>query len=144
MADEPLEIIAFLNLLLECERAGAKALRHFQTQQPPPALAAALPELTRDEARYCAGLTQQIKRLGGEPSRATGDFLATILAAEGWPARLDLLIRGQRWVARRIAERRPGLQDAELSAFLAEMEQTHWMNLETAAKHLTAVTPDLG
>lgn len=144
MADEVLEIIAFLNLLLECERAGAKALRHFQTQQPPPALAAALPDLTRDEARYCAGLTDQIKRLGGVPSRATGDFLTSILATEGWPARLDLLIRGQRWVAKRIAERRPGLQDAELAAFLAEMEQTHWINVEMAAQFLAAITSEAG
>jgi len=131
------DTIAFLNLLLECERAGAKALRHFQTLAPAPRLAEALPALVGDEARYCAGLTQQITRLGGTPSRATGEFLETIRAAEDWPKRLDLLIRGQRWVAKRIAEKLPTYDDAELVDFLTEMHATHLVNV-AAAEELAA------
>ena len=132
MSDSRQDIIDFLNLMLECERAGAKALRTFQSQDPPPPLAAALPGLTGDEARYCAGLTGHIKRLGGTPSRRTGDFLATILGTEGWPARLDLLVRGQNWVAKRIAERLGQIDDGELVAFLTEMHATHVVNVDAA------------
>ena len=139
MAAEPSEMLAFLNLLLECERAGAKALQHFQSQQPPPNLAEALPVLIKDEARYCAGLTRQITRLGGEPSRATGEFFDTILATKGWPERLDLLIRGQRWVAKRIAERLPEAKDADLVAFLTEMTETHWLNVAQAEDIVSAL-----
>lgn len=138
MTAEQSDTVAFLNLLLECERAGAKALRFFQTQEPPTALAKALPELTRDEARYCAGLTQHITRLGGTPSRRTGDFLETIRAAEGWTRRLDLLVRGQRWVAKRISERMTSIEDAELAAFLTEMQTTHLVNV-AEAENIAAV-----
>jgi hypothetical protein len=136
------DTIAFLNLLLECERAGAKALRHFQTLEPPPAQAAALPALVGDEARYCAGLTRNISRLGGTPSRQTGEFLDTVRAAEGWPARLDLLVRGQRWVAKRIAERLPAISDAELAAFLTEMHSTHLVNVAQAQDLATGIARD--
>lgn len=133
------ETLDFLNLMLECERAGAKALRAFTDQTPPAVLAAALPTLFHDEARYCAGLSQHITRLGGSPSRQTGDFLAKIIAADGWPARLDLLVRGQRWVAKRIEERLPTIDDADLKGFLSEMHQTHLVNVAEAQKIANAL-----
>ncbi|HVI50819.1 MAG TPA: DUF6306 domain-containing protein [Candidatus Sulfotelmatobacter sp.] len=139
MTTEQLDTVAFLNMLLECERAGAKALRHFQTQDPPPVLAASLPALTKDEARYCAGLTRHITRLGGVPSPRTGGFLETVLAAEGWGARLDLLVRGQRWVAKRIAERMETVEDAELATFLIEMHDTHLLNIAEVQDIASAV-----
>ncbi len=138
MTIESSEMMDFLNLMLECERAGCKALGSFQTLAPPAALALALPTLVGDEARYCAGLTRHISRLGGTPSPRTGAFFETIAAAEGWIARLDLLIRGQMWVAKRIAERLPGVADAELSVFLTEMHATHLVNV-AAAQKITAL-----
>ncbi|PKU24861.1 DUF6306 domain-containing protein [Telmatospirillum siberiense] len=54
------DVIAFLDLMLECERAGAKALRQFERMTPPEIVAGALPRLFGDEARYCAGLSRQI------------------------------------------------------------------------------------
>lgn len=131
-SEQASDVLAFLDLLLECERAGAKALRRFEGMAPPEAVARALPRLFGDEARYCAGLSAQIVRLGGHPSRRTGDFLEKIRAAGDWPARLDLLVRGQRWVARRIAERLPAIGDPELAAFLDEMHRTHLANVAEA------------
>lgn len=128
------DIIAFLDLMLECERAGAKALRRFEQMTPPEIVAKALPHLFDDEARYCAGLARQITRLGGLPGGRTGDFLEKILAAGDWPARLDLLVRGQRWVARRIEEQIPSVADPELKAFLNEMHATHLANVAEAAR----------
>ena len=135
------EIIAFLVLMLECERAGAKALRRFEQMDPPPLVEKSLPHLFDDEARYCAGLKRQILRLGGEPGGKTGDFLEKILAADDWRARFDLLARGQRWVARRIEEKIPVIDDPELKAFLQEMHATHLANVakaQTIADALTA------
>ncbi|HXP95640.1 MAG TPA: DUF6306 domain-containing protein [Telmatospirillum sp.] len=125
-------IIAFLDLMLECERAGAKALRRFEQMTPPDVVAKALPRLFDDEARYCAGLSQQIVRLGGQPGRRTGDFFEKILAADDWQTRFDLLVRGQRWVARRIEEKIPEIDDLELKAFLSEMHGTHLANVAEA------------
>jgi hypothetical protein len=134
MTADTADTIDFLNLMLECERAGCKALARFEHEDPPPALARALPALVSDEARYCAGLTKHITRFGGIPSRRTGEFFDTVIAAEGWAARLDLLVRGQRWVAKRIGERLPGVADSELSAFLTEMHATHLVNVAEAQK----------
>ena len=142
--EQPSDIIAFLDLMLECERAGAKALRRFEQMAPPKLVATALPRLFDDEARYCAGLSQQILRLGGLPGRRTGDFLEKILSAESWLTRFDLLVRGQRWVARRIEEQLPLIEDPELKDFLSEMLATHQTNVKEAqsiADGLAKLTP---
>ncbi len=128
------DLLDFLNLMLECERAGAKALRLFELEEAPPALARALPALARDEARYCVLLSREITRLGGTPSSATGDFFAAITALPDWPARLDLLVRGQAWVARRLAERLEHIADPDLKASLREMHATHLVNVTEAQR----------
>ena len=53
-----------------------------------------------------------------------------------WLARFRLLDRGQRWVAQRIDETLPRLDDAELSAFLTEMRDRHVENIDRCAKSL--------
>jgi len=139
MATNPLppdELLALLNVLLESERAGARALAAFQKEPPADVDNALLAEVGRDEARYCAGLTRQIRRLGGTPSMATGAFFDKIMGLAEWPARFRLLDRGQRWVAQRIEESLPRLDDAELTEFLVEMRDRHIDNLGRCAKSL--------
>jgi hypothetical protein len=130
------DLLALLNTLLESERAGAKALTAFQKEPPAGVETGLLAEVGRDEARYCAGLTKQIRRLGGSPSAATGAFFDKIIALEEWPARFRLLDRGQRWVAKRIDEVLPQLDDAELTGFLIEMRDRHNENIDRCAKAL--------
>jgi nitronate monooxygenase len=125
-------VIDFLNLLLECERAGAKALRSADTLDIPADIAPMLARHFNDEARYCAGLKNQIIRLGGRPSTQTGAFLEQFTNAATWAAKLDLLIRGQHWVAKRIGEKLPVTNDTVLTAFLVEMQATHITNVEEA------------
>lgn len=130
------DLLSLLNVLLESERAGARALTAFQKAPPPGVEPALLAEVGRDEARYCAGLTRQIRRLGGDPSAATGAFFDKIMGLGEWPARFRLLDRGQRWVAQRIEETLPRLDDAELRAFLTEMRDRHVENIDRCAKSL--------
>ncbi|HLN22830.1 MAG TPA: DUF6306 domain-containing protein, partial [Patescibacteria group bacterium] len=77
-------LIDFLNLLLECERAGAKALRSADALDMPADIASMLARHFDDEARYCAGLRNQIIRLGGVPSTQTGAFLEQFTNAANW------------------------------------------------------------
>ncbi|HLN24119.1 MAG TPA: DUF6306 domain-containing protein, partial [Patescibacteria group bacterium] len=49
-----------------------------------------------------------------------------------WAAKLDLLIRGQNWVAKRIGETLPSIDDTALTAFLVEMQATHITNVAQA------------
>jgi hypothetical protein len=78
------EQAAFLNRMLEAERAGAKALLTILEQSPRRGEAwGALRRVHRDEAHNCALLGKQLERLGADYSHATGDFLGKLLAAEG-------------------------------------------------------------
>src|SRR5436305_1881088 len=83
--------------------------------------------------------TKPTRRLGGEPSNRTGDFFAKAKARQGWPARFDLLVRGQRWVESRIRESLPLVTDGDLASFLQEMADTHRVNVAAAEALLTAL-----
>jgi nitronate monooxygenase len=93
----------------------------------------------RDESRYVAGLVKQVKRLGGEPSPATGRFFDKALTLKDWPARFAFLDRGQRWVADKVVEILPNIRDAELRDFLSEMGERHTVNIARCADAAGAI-----
>jgi 5-formyltetrahydrofolate cyclo-ligase len=125
------EEIGLLNMLLEAERAGAKVLSAFlDDYQPDTPAWRQLAAVQRDEAKNCAILADLIRRLGGAPSTATGDFLGKALAVEGRAARLQFLNRGQGWVARKIAEALPNVKEDFVRSALAAMHESHLLNIE--------------
>jgi 5-formyltetrahydrofolate cyclo-ligase len=125
------EVIALLNVLLEAERAGAKVLASFLEDYPRDTPAwRRLAAVQRDEANNCAILIDLVRRVGGAPSVVTGDFLGKALAVEGRAARLQFLNRGQAWVARKIAEALPGIQEGFVRAALSAMHESHLLNIE--------------
>jgi 5,10-methenyltetrahydrofolate synthetase len=125
------ELAGLLNTLLEAERAGAKVLAAFleDYERDTPAWRQ-LSAVQRDEARNCAILIELIRRIGGIASVATGDFLEKALKIEGRIARLQFLNRGQGWVARKISEALPAIEDASLRRALADMYDSHRLNIE--------------
>jgi 5,10-methenyltetrahydrofolate synthetase len=136
------ELAAFLNMLLEAERAGAKVVSAFLDEIPLPAEARArLLEVQRDESRNCAVLLDQLRRLGVEPSKATGDFLQKALAVQGHRARLEFLNRGQAWVARRIASNLPRICDASLREEMRKMHDSHVVNIADCDGLLGTLAP---
>jgi len=125
------EVIGLLNSLLEAERAGAKVLAAFlDDYQPDTPAWRQLATVQRDEAKNCAILANLIRRLGGAPSTATGDFLGKALAVEGRAARLQFLNRGQGWVARKIAEALPNVKEDFVRSALSAMHESHLLNIE--------------
>jgi nitronate monooxygenase len=129
------ELVAFLNVLLESERAGARVLAKWchegsDAGVPPGSLAA----VRDDEARFCAGLTRQLERLGAAPSHATGRFHDKAMTIAAWPDRLRFLDKGQSWVAREIRDKLPRIADRELAAFLRDMLERHEDNLKLLAR----------
>lgn len=132
------EVLAALNELLEAERAGAKvALASARA-------AAGIPyrDLMRtvraDEARWCAMLSRQVRRLGGAASRRTGGFHAKALAFADPVERLAFLNRGQAWVVRRLEALIPRVRDDALHADLREMLESHRANIARAAAMIEA------
>jgi hypothetical protein len=132
---EAAELAAFLNVLLESERAGARVLARWCHEAGPDAGVGAdtLAAVRDDEARFCAGLSEHLKRLGNEPSHATGRFYDKAMTLAAWPERLRFLDKGQSWVAREIRDKLPRIEDAALAAFLRDMLERHEHNLKLCA-----------
>jgi hypothetical protein len=93
-----------LNLLLESERAGVAALDGLEAQVNHADLRRLLLTSRADEARDAAALEQLIRGSGGVPSERTGPFAAKVADAGSLRDRLQLLIHGEEWVARKIEE----------------------------------------
>lgn len=124
------EIAAFLNVLLEAERAGAKGTRAMLTEVPVGAPGAGLlAVVATDEARFCAMLAGHVTRLGGTPTRATGAFYEKLMASPAGAARFQFLNRGQGWVARKLREALPKIRDDGLRRDLREMLDVHERNI---------------
>jgi nitronate monooxygenase len=119
-----------LNRLLEAERAGAKLLAAYLDELPRgTGNWVGLETVQRDEARNCALLIDQLLKADVTPSMAIGDFYDKGVAIRGWRERLEFLNRGQRWVARRIAEALPGIAPSPVRSVLQQMHDSHLANI---------------
>ena len=126
------EVIAFLNELLEAERAGARVALDTAWEAAEPAMAEIMQGIRRDEARWCAMLLRQIERIGGEPSPCIGALHDQAMAIEDLKARVVFLNRGQGWVVRKLREMMPRLEDQTLYTDLAHMLSSHVANITIA------------
>jgi len=135
------EEVAFLNRMLEAERAGANALLNILEEHTRHGAAwTALRRIHADEAHNCGLLGAEIRRLGADYSHATGDFLGKLLAVEGPRARVEFLATGLRWAVKRFDEAAPRL-DAEARATVAGIREAHLRSIascEAVARMLPA------
>lgn len=123
------ELLAFLNEMLEAERAGAKALLHISKESGEKAAADLAMAVHHDEARWCAMLTAAIRLHGGNPSQVTGAFYEKVLAIGEPKARLALVNRGQGWVVKKLKEVIPRIDDEHLAKDLGVMLTSHEENI---------------
>jgi len=129
---EGAELIAWLNELLEGERAGAQGLSDLAKRHAEP-VASLLRDVARDEGRFCVMLRRHIVALGGAATTATGVFYDKLMARETLADQLKLLDRGQGAVVRSLESNLPRLAAAELIADLREMLDVHVVNIERCA-----------
>lgn len=127
------ELIAFLNELLEAERAGARVTLESAGATGNGPLAALLQTIQRDEARWCAMLLGHLKALGAAPSWKTGAFYGKAMALADLGERVAFLNRGQGWVVRKLREMLPRLRDERLHGDIAEMLRAHEANIALAS-----------
>ena len=66
------ELVAFLNSLLEAERAGAKVTLESAREAGSGPIAELMQAIQHDEAHWAGMLARQLKVLGATPSSATG------------------------------------------------------------------------
>lgn len=90
-----------INLLLESERAGVLALEELARDATSDKLRTFLRGAREEEARNVRELEALIRTAGGTPSDKTGPFAAKVAALTSIRDRLELMARGQEWVARK-------------------------------------------
>jgi len=132
------EIAAFLNELLEAERAGTGVALKSGEAAAGTRFADLLRDVHHDEARWCAMLLKQLKALGAPASTRVGAFQEKALAIEGLPERMAFLNRGQGWVVKKLREMLPKVRDDALHRDLADMLQSHEVNIARANEALKA------
>jgi nitronate monooxygenase len=130
------EVVEFLNTLGEAERAGGRVLHDLEQEASSLELKELLRKTGHDEGYWAGQIGAHIRRLGGEPSNRTGDFIDKVRALNDLKSKIELLNRGQRWVIRKIEERLPGLSDPHLKAFLVVMAKGHHVNIQAVDEAL--------
>ena len=129
-----------LNLLLECERAGAKLLAAYCDELPVGSdFHRRLSVVQRDEARNCSVLIHLLLEAGVQPSMEVGSFYRKGLRILDWRERLEFLNRGQQWVADRIAEALPGMAGFPGNKPLQAMLDSHLANIRLCEEPVHAV-----
>ena len=101
---ETTALLNFYNMLLEAERAGVMVLSELNIQVEDGRLKPILKKFLRDEGVNCRILVSLIHDLNAKPSDKTGAFADKIRALNNLDEKIQLLIRGQAWVARKIKE----------------------------------------
>lgn len=125
----PEEYGAFLNLLLEAERAGAKLLSAYLDELPQDSANwKSIRAVQRDEAHNCAVLIHLLLEAQVRPTSAVGDFYGRGMAIHGWRERLQFLNRGQAWVAKRLASGIPRVPETARKP-LQDMVDSHVANI---------------
>jgi hypothetical protein len=98
------ELQEILNLLLESERAGVVALDSLAGHVENDELKRLLTTSREDEAATARDLEGLIRDAGVTPSQRIGPFAGKVAAAGSLSQQLQLLIRGEEWVARKVEE----------------------------------------
>jgi hypothetical protein len=93
-----------LNLLIESERAGVVALDALAAEVAQSELRQLLLTSKDDEGATARQLEELIRAAGGTPSDKVGPFADKVAAAASLRGRLQLLIHGEEWVARKVEE----------------------------------------
>ena len=136
------ELAALLNLLLEAERAGARALSAWLDELPVESPAwPRLRAIQRDEARNCALLVDLLIGVGVKPSPKTGDFARRASEVVGWGNRLAFLNRGQAWVVRTLSTALPRLAASAGREVLERMRDSHRDNIAACEALLAELAP---
>ncbi|MGH6989873.1 MAG: DUF6306 domain-containing protein [Stellaceae bacterium] len=126
------EVIAFLNELLEAERAGSRVTLETARAAGVGPIADLMRTIQGDEARWCGMLLRHIKALGAAPSPNIGAFYDKAMAIPDINERIVFLNRGQGWVVRKLREMLPRVGDGALHADLSEMLRSHETNIALA------------
>lgn len=126
------ELESLLNQLLEAERAGHKLLDAMAQETSDPQLKSLFANFTDVEVSDVSILEGLIRLHGGTLSTKTGNFVDRVLSLDNLHDQINLLSRGQAWVARKVEQALALNPPPDIAAFLKEMANRHRHNMEWA------------
>jgi hypothetical protein len=134
-----------LNLLLESERAGVVALDALAAEVSPSELRQLLLTSKDDEGATARQLEELIRSAGGTPSDKVGPFAGKVAAAASLRDRLQLLIHGEEWVARKVEEALAlAQQSGPIHDYLLKMANRHRFEVEWGRAELIRLMSNVG
>jgi len=134
-----------LNLLLESERAGVVALDALAAEVGQSELRQLLLTSKDDEGATARQLEELIRAAGGTPSDKVGPFANKVAAAASLRDRLQLLIHGEEWVARKVEEALAlAPQSGPIHDYLLKMANRHRFEVEWGRAELIRLMNNAG
>ena len=134
-----------LNLLLESERAGVVALDTLAAEVAQSELRQLLLTSKDDEGATARQLEELIRAAGGTPSDKVGLFADKVAAAASLRDRLQLLIHGEEWVARKVEEALAlAPQSGPIHDYLLKMANRHRFEVEWGRAELIRLMNNAG
>lgn len=116
--------------LLEAERAGVICLEQLAFRSEDKRLNQLFTQLRNDEGKFCMMLHRLILERQAVPGGAVGAFAEKVMALEDMREQVALLVKGQEWVVRKIAELPQEELNEEETQFFTEMRVAHARNCE--------------
>lgn len=135
-SDQSRKLADFYIVLLEAERAGVQSISDIIPSVADGELKLLMEEYLRDEGMNCQMLIALIKNLGYEPGNKTGDFVNKIKELKTVSEKLELLIKGQEWVAKQIRYNRELMDKTSSRIFIEAMKIQHEENVDAMKKLL--------
>ena len=134
-----------LNLLLESERAGVVALDALAAEVGENELRQLLLTSKDDEGATARQLEELIRAAGGTPSDKVGPFADKVAAATSLRDRLQLLIHGEEWVARKVEEALAlAPRGGPIHDYLLKMANRHRFEVEWGRAELIRLMSNVG
>lgn len=122
------ELASLLETLIQAERSEARAIGPF-LEETSAEIRARLIHMQRVGSRNIAALACLLRGLGVEPRDARAPFPQAQLTHRSFGARLELLRRGQAWVARTIERALPHIGDGGMRDELGVVRESHLLNI---------------
>lgn len=130
------EIVDRLVTLLEAERAGVVVSRALMADTRDPVFTDLLTRVLDGERDSCRMLGRMILKAGKSGGSGVGDFSDKVMALEGDTSRLQLLIKGQDWVVRKLEELLTEDLPEGFSPDIREIRDVHVQNIDLCRQYL--------
>jgi hypothetical protein len=132
------EVILFYNSLLSAERAGVEVLSSMVHEIEDNNLKIILGRFMRDEGMNCQILSTFIKNSGEEPGKKTGDFVQKVKLLEKIEDKINLLLKGQEWVASQIRKNRSLFIYGSEAMFMESIKIQHEENVDYLKRSISS------